>query len=154
MKLVARFLTISIITILSLTVINCITFCCFFIEAIPTGMVTTQYFLTLGTVFTPILAIYAVLAYALLVLTIFSIRKRRVIMPMLAGAQFLLDLVLTLVLSWNINPVVEWMSMIISITMIVFLCIYCYKCIREKIQKRKQAKVPTADTEQLDEPNT
>ena len=156
MKFITRFLIISLIVVLSLSIIGLIAIMGFMFFDVPTGACLAITLVIGGLLVNHYIILIGILIYTLLFLTIFSVRKRHIVLPILSCLYFVIDI--CFVVSFGISigsiPWNEWVSMIISITMVVFLCIYCYKCIREKIHNRKQSKEPPESTAQLDEPGT
>ena len=154
MKFITRFLIISLIVILSLSIIGLIAIMGFTFFDVPTGAYFASHLVTFGFIIGYYAVLAGILIYVLLFVTIFSIRKRHVVLPILSCLYFAFDIFYIASIGISLIQPYEWVSMIISITMVVFLCIYCYKCIREKIQNRKRAKELPESTEQSNEPST
>ena len=158
MKFITRFLIISLIVILSLSIIGLIAIMGFMFFDVPTGAYVAGSLVIVGLLVNHYIILIGILIYTLLFLTIFSVRKRHIVLPILSCLYFVIDICFVVdnyvITSIGGIPLCELVSMIISITMVVFLCIYCYKCIREKIHNRKQSKEPPESTAQLDEPGT
>ena len=154
MKFVTKFLNISLIIIPVVSIINLITYGWTLIS-IYMGAYVAWWLAFGGLLTNHYLILISILIYTLLFLTAFSVRKRHVVLPILSCLYFAFDFVMVARSMLELPYLEEDVpSIIISITMVVFLCIYCYKCIREKIHNRKKSKEPPAITAQLDEPGT
>ena len=152
MKFVTKFLNISLIIIPVVSIINLITYGWTLIS-IYMGSYVAWWLAFGGLLTNHYLILISILIYTLLFLTAFSVRKRHVVLPILSCLYFAFDFVMVAISMLELPHLEEDVpTIIISITMVVFLCIYCYKCIREKIHKRKQLKALQNSAEQIDEP--
>ena len=157
MKFIARFLSISLIVIPVASIINVLVMWFFPIVFPISDFVAIRFVLMAFAHHKLYLISVGLLACILLFVTMFFVRKRCIVLPTLTCLYFVYELGVVLYLSigdFRYGYRAYLPPMIISITMIVFLCIYCYKCIREKIHNRKRAKELPESTEQSNEPST